>query len=309
MSVTVETLIKYFDLEVLVEGEKGVEITVNDINRPGLQLAGFYNYFAPERLQVVGKAEWSFIGDMSRELRRKRVDKYFSFNSQCVVITRGLEPHEEFIKAAKKNKTWLLRTTSVTTSFISKMTIYLSDKFAPQTRLHGVLVDVYGIGILITGESGIGKSEAALELIKRGHRLVTDYVVELRKVSEDTLIGTAPDITKHFIELRGIGIIDVKTLFGVACVRETQNIDLVIRLEEWDKDKEYDRLGLQEEYTEYLGNKIVCHSIPIRPGRNLSIICEAAAVNHRQKKMGYNAAQELYNRVQRNLAQKREEEE
>ena len=168
MSVTVETLIKDFDLEVLVEGEKGVEITVNDINRPGLQLAGFYNYFAPERLQVVGKAEWSFIGDMSRELRRKRVDKYFSFNSKCVVITRGLEPHEEFIRAAKKNKTWLLRTTSVTTNFISKMTIYLSDKFAPQTRLHGVLVDVYGIGILITGESGIGKSETALELIKEG---------------------------------------------------------------------------------------------------------------------------------------------
>ena len=186
---------------------------------------------------------------------------------------------------------------------------WLGVQLAPCISIHGVLVDVYGEGVLITGESGIGKSEAALELIKRGHRLVTDDVVELRKVSEDTLIGTAPDITKHFIELRGIGIIDVKTLFGVACVRETQNIDLVIRLEEWDKDKEYDRLGLQEEYTEYLGNKIVCHSIPIRPGRNLSIICEAAAVNHRQKKMGYNAAQELYNRVQRNLAQKREEEE
>lgn len=185
---------------------------------------------------------------------------------------------------------------------------WLNVKLAPCISVHGVLVDVYGEGVLITGESGIGKSEAALELIKRGHRLVTDDVVELRKVSEDTLIGSAPDITKHFIELRGIGIIDVKTLFGVSCVRETSNIDLVIKLEEWDKDKEYDRLGLQEEYTEYLGNKIVCHSIPIRPGRNLAIICEAAAVNHRQKKMGYNAAQELYNRVQRNLAQKRDEE-
>ena len=175
--------------------------------------------------------------------------------------------------------------------------------------MHGVLVDVYGEGVLITGESGIGKSEAALELIKRGHRLVTDDVVEIRKVSGDTLVGTAPDITKHFIELRGIGIVDVKALFGASSVRETQNIDLVIRLEEWDKDREYDRLGLEEEYTEYLGNKIVCHNIPIRPGRNLAIICETAAVNHRQKKMGYNAAQELYTRVQNSLARKRDEDE
>ena len=173
--------------------------------------------------------------------------------------------------------------------------------------MHGVLVDVYGEGVLITGESGIGKSEAALELIRRGHRLVSDDVVEIRKVSDDTLIGTAPDITKHFIELRGIGIIDVKTLYGVSSVRDTQNIDLVIRLEDWNKDKEYDRLGLEEEYTEYLGNKVVCHSIPIRPGRNLAVICESAAVNHRQKKMGYNAAQELYTRVQNSLARRREE--
>ena len=162
--------------------------------------------------------------------------------------------------------------------------------------------------MLITGESGIGKSEAALELIKRGHRLVTDDVVELRRVSADTLIGTAPNITKHFIELRGIGIIDVKALFGVSSVRETQNIDLVIHLEDWDKEKEYDRLGMEEEYIEYLGNKVVCHNIPIRPGRNLAIICESAAINHRQKKMGYNAAQELYQRVQKSLAQRREEE-
>ena len=189
------------------------------------------------------------------------------------------------------------------------MTIYLSDKFAPQTRLHGVLVDVYGIGILITGESGIGKSEAALELIERGHRLVTDYAVEIRKVSDDTLIGSAPDITKHFIELRGIGIIDVKMLFGVSSVKDTQNIDLVIHMEEWNKEKEYDRLGLEEEYTEYLGNKVACHNIPIRPGRNLAVICESAAINHRQKKMGYNAAQELYRRVQNSLSRKRDDDE
>ena len=169
------------------------------------------------------------------------------------------------------------------------------------------MVDCFGEGVLITGESGIGKSEAAIELIKRGHRLVTDDVVEIRKVSDDTLVGTAPDITKHFIELRGIGIVDVKTLVGVSSVKDTQTIDLVVKLEDWNKDKVYDRLGLEEEYIEYLGNKIVCHNIPIRPGRNLAIICETAAVNHRQKKMGYNAAQELYTRVQNSMARKREE--
>ena len=180
----------------------------------------------------------------------------------------------------------------------------MNVRLAPCISIHGVLVDVYGVGVLIMGESGIGKSEAALELIKRGHRLVTDDVVEIRKVSDETLVGSAPDITKHFIELRGIGIVDVKSMFGVQSVRETQNIDLVITLEDWSREKEYDRLGLEEEYTEFLGNKVVCHSIPIRPGRNLAIIVESAAVNYRQKQMGYNAAQELYKRVQENLAKK-----
>ena len=192
-------------------------------------------------------------------------------------------------------------------AFMAEVIRWLNVQLAPCISIHGVLVDVYGEGILITGESGIGKSEAALELIKRGHRLVSDDVVELRKVSDVTLVGSAPDITRHFIELRGIGIIDAKTLFGVESVKNTQTIDLVIKLEEWDKDKEYDRLGLQEEYTEFLGNRVVCHSIPIRPGRSLAVIVESAAVNHRQKKMGYNAAQELYNRVQKSLAKKKEE--
>lgn len=200
-------------------------------------------------------------------------------------------------------------TKKATSAFTAEVIRWLNVKLAPCISVHGVLVDVYGEGVLITGESGIGKSEAALELIKRGHRLVTDDVVELRKVSDDTLIGSAPDITKHFIELRGIGIIDVKTLFGVSSVKDTGNIDLVIRLEDWSKDKEYDRLGLEEEYVDYLGNKIASHTIPIRPGRNLALICESAAVNHRQKKMGYNAAQELYKRVQESLSKRRDEDE
>ena len=301
MSVTVETLIKDFDLEVLVEGEKGVEITVNDINRPGLQLAGFYNYFAPERLQVVGKAEWSFIGDMSRELRRKRVDKYFSFNSQCVVITRGLEPHEEFINAAKKNKTWLLRTTSVTTSFISKMTIYLSDKFAPQTRLHGVLVDVYGIGILITGESGIGKSETALELIKRGHRLVTDDAVDIKEIDGE-LIGTSPRITIGMLEVRGIGIIDVTSLYGLSSVQESKDINLVIHFEHWKDNGDYDRLGINQDTQEILGVKVRKLKVPVRPGRNIAVIIEAAAVNYRHSLMSDISAVDIIERRMENLS-------
>ena len=208
---------------------------------------------------------------------------------------------------AEKNGVPIFTTEMTTSDFIANSVRWLSEELAPRISIHGVLVDVYGVGVLITGESGIGKSEAALELIKRGHRLVTDDAVEIRKVSDETLVGSAPGVTKYFIELRGIGIIDVKTLFGVESVKETQEIDMVIKLEDWNKDKEYDRLGLEEEYTEYLGNKVVCHSLPIRPGRNLAVIVEAAAVNHRQKKMGYNAAKELYRRVQENLMKGDEE--
>ena len=288
---------------------KHIKVMQPDINRPALQLAGYMEHYESTRLQILGFVEYSYMMQMTEERKQEIYPALIHEDCPGFIFCRNLEPDELFLAEAEKKGVPVFKTQKATSSFKAEIIRWLNVKLAPCISVHGVLVDVYGEGVLITGESGIGKSEAALELIKRGHRLVTDDVVELRKVSEDTLIGTAPDITKHFIELRGIGIIDVKTLFGVACVRETQNIDLVIRLEEWDKDKEYDRLGLQEEYTEYLGNKIVCHSIPIRPGRNLSIICEAAAVNHRQKKMGYNAAQELYNRVQRNPAQKREEEE
>ena len=205
------------------------------------------------------------------------------------------------MKTAIENNVPILMTKKATSAFMAEIIRWLNVKLAPCISVHGVLVDIFGEGVLITGESGIGKSEAALELIKRGHRLVTDDAVEIRKVSDDTLVGSAPDITKHFIELRGIGIIDVKALFGVESVKETQSINMVIKLEDWNRDKEYDRLGMEDQHIEFLGNRVVCHNIPIRPGRNLAIIVESAAVNFRQKKMGYNAARELYNRVQANL--------
>lgn len=286
-----------------------IKVTQPDINRPALQMAGYFEHFDATRLQIIGFVEYTYMESMTEERKEEVYSKLLSFDIPAIVYCRDLRPDEVFLKKANEHGIPILATKMSTSDFMAEIIRWLNVKLAPCISVHGVLVDVYGEGVLITGESGIGKSEAALELIKRGHRLVTDDVVEIRKVSDDTLIGTAPDITKHFIELRGIGIVDVKTLFGVSSVKDTQGIDLVIKLEDWDKDKEYDRLGLEEEYTEYLGNKIVCHSIPIRPGRNLAIICESAAVNHRQKKMGYNAAQELYTRVQNQLARKRDDDE
>lgn len=280
------------------------EVVVPDMNRPALQLTGFFEHFASDRVQIIGYVEYTFLQTMDAEAKERVYDMLLSYKIPCIVFCRNLQPEELLLEKAVKANVPVFSTETKTSAFTAEIVRWLNVELAPCISIHGVLVDVYGIGVLIMGESGIGKSEAALELIKRGHRLVSDDVVEIRKVSDDTLVGSAPDITKHFIELRGIGIVDVKSMFGVQCVRETQNIDLVITLEEWNRDKEYDRLGLEENYTEFLGNKVVCHSIPIRPGRNLPIIMESAAVNHRQKKMGYNAAQELYKRVQENLVKK-----
>ena len=288
---------------------KKIKVTQPDINRSALQMAGYFEHFEATRLQIIGFVEYSYMESLTETRQEIIYERLLDNPIPGVIFCRELKPNDLFRKIAVKHGVPLLMTKKATSAFTAEIIRWLNVKLAPMISVHGVLVDVYGEGVLITGESGIGKSEAALELIKRGHRLVTDDVVEIRKVSDETLIGTAPDITKHFIELRGIGIVDVKTLFGVSSVKDSQSIDLVIRLEDWDKDKEYDRLGLEEDYIEYLGNRIVCHNIPIRPGRNLAIICESAAVNHRQKKMGYNAAQELYARVQKSLSQKREEDE
>lgn len=275
-----------------------------EINRPALQLAGFFDHFDSERVQVLGNVENAYIETIDEETKKKTYDKLLSYKVPCVLYARGIKPDEDMLSYCLHYGVPCLGTERSTTYLTAELIRWLNVKLAPVISIHGVLVDVYGEGVLITGDSGIGKSEAALELVKRGHRLVSDDVVEIRKVSQQTLVGTAPDITKHFIELRGIGIIDVKALFGVLSVKDTQSIDLVIQLEDWVQNKDYDRLGLEDNYIEYLGNKVVCHVLPVRPGRNLAIIVETAAVNHRQKMMGYNAAQELYNRVQANIAGK-----
>lgn len=276
-------------------------ITLPDINRPALQLTGYLEHFENERVQIIGYVEYTYLLHLSREKKMEAFERFVASKIPCVIFSTKTEPDEDMINLAIKYDVPIFVTDQTTSTFMAEIIRWLNVELAPCISIHGVLVDVYGEGVLIMGESGIGKSEAALELIKRGHRLVSDDVVEIRRVSDATLVGSAPDITRHFIELRGIGIIDVKTLFGVESVKDTQSIDLVIKLEEWDKDREYDRLGLEEEYTEFLGNRVVCHSLPIRPGRNLAVIVESAAVNHRQKKMGYNAAQELYRRVQESI--------
>lgn len=283
-----------------------IRITVPDINRPALQLTGYFEHFASERVQIVGYVEYTYLMGLPMEQKVPIYEHFVSSKIPCIIYTSKTSPDQELLELAEKYGVPVFSTEKATSAFMAEIIRWLNVELAPCISIHGVLVDVYGEGVLIMGESGIGKSEAALELIKRGHRLVSDDVVEIRKVSDASLVGSAPDITRHFIELRGIGIIDVKTLFGVESVKNTQTIDMVIKLEEWDRDKEYDRLGLEEEYTEFLGNRVVCHSLPIRPGRNLAVIVESAAVNHRQKKMGYNAAQELYNRVQQSLAKRKD---
>lgn len=307
--VSISKIIELLDLKNFTDDieVKKRKILTTDVNRPALQLTGYFEHFQQNRVQIIGNVEYTFLQKLSDEERRTHIEEFLKFDMPCIIFCRDLEPDEIFLKAALESNTPLLGTNRSTSEFMAELIYTLGEQLAPCITIHGVLVDVYGEGLLITGDSGIGKSEAALELIRRGHRLVTDDVVEIRKINEHTLMGTSPDITRHFIELRGIGIIDVKTLYGVECVKEKQQIDLVIKLEDWKKEAEYDRLGLEEEYIEYLGNKVVCHSLPIRPGRNLAVICETAAVNHRQKKMGYNAAHELYRRVQENLTRNHDE--
>ena len=307
--VSVSKMVEQLDLKVYTDDIdlKKRKIESADINRPALQLAGYFQHFENSRVQVIGNVEYFYTKELEEEVRLKIYEELLSYDIPCIIFSRNLVPDKKFVEIAEKNGIPVLGTDRPTSEFTAELIYELGEQLAPCITIHGVLVDVYGEGVLITGESGIGKSEAALELVRRGHRLVSDDVVEISKINDHTLIGTAPNITRNFIELRGIGIVDVKTLYGVECIKEKQEIDLVINLVEWKKDEEYDRMGLEEKHIEYLGNKVVCHSVPIRPGRNIAVICETAAVNHRQKKMGYNAAQELYRRVQANWVKSNEE--
>lgn len=281
------------------------EVIINtpEVNRPALQLAGFFEHFDKERVQVIGNVECAFLDNMEKKNRVWVYDKLMSSGIPCLIICRGVEPDKELLEAAVKHGVPVATTEMATSPFDAELTRWLHVQLAPEKTLHGVLVDVYGEGVLIMGESGIGKSEAALELIKRGHRLVSDDVVIVKKVSDETLIGTSPDMTKHLIELRGIGVIDVKALFGVESILDTANIDMVIQLEEWDRGKDYDRLGLIDHHIDILGNQIISYNIPVRPGRNVAVIVESASVNHRQKMLGYNAAQELERRVEESFSE------
>ncbi|HIY27962.1 MAG TPA: HPr(Ser) kinase/phosphatase [Firmicutes bacterium] len=268
-------------------------LSSRDVNRPGLELSGFYDYFDKNRILIFGNAETAFLASFSREKRRKVLEGLFSRKPPAVIVARNITPAPEMVEAAQKCQVALLKTADTTSSLVASLVAYMNTELAPRITRHGVLVEVYGEGILLVGDSGVGKSETAIELIKRGHRLIADDAVEIRRVSAKTLVGSAPENIRHFIELRGIGIINARRIFGMGAVKISERIDMCINLEIWDNTKMYDRMGLDNEYTEILGNKVPVMTIPVKPGRNLAIIIEVAAMNNRQKKMGYNAAQEL----------------
>lgn len=298
-SVRVKDIVEKFQMEVINKGtDYDTEIlTITDVNRPGLQFIGFFDYFDPRRLQIIGKSEVTFLRGYSAEERRKRFEDLFCYEIPALVISRNLDVFPECLEMAQKHGRTLLRTKYTSVEFTAMTIDYLNHALAPVITRHGVLVDVYGEGVLIFGDSGIGKSETAIELIKRGHRLVADDAVELRKVSNRQIMGTAPENIRHFIELRGIGIVNVARVFGVGAVKVSESLDLVVQLEAWDPTKNYQRTGLESEYYDILGVNIPSTIIPVSPGRNLAVVLETAAINNRQKKMGYNAAKELLIRL------------
>lgn len=282
MSVRVLDLANNFNLEIVVEGDLNTNIEVSDINRPGLQFAGFFDYFDNKRVQIVGKTEWSYLNYLDPEVRLRRIKKYFKYKVPAIIITRGLEMHEEFLEEARNNNISVLRSNVKSTRFINRISNFLDSGLAPETRLHGVLVDVYGVGILINGESGIGKSEAALELIKRGHRLIADDAVDIKEI-DGNLYGSCPYITAGMLEVRGMGIIDVSAIYGSSSIVSQKQIRLVISLVNWNGQDDYERLGIDKEYMEILGIEVEKIVMPVKPGRNIAVIIEAAAANFRYK--------------------------
>lgn len=292
-------VIEEFELEKIYETDDldSVMITNTDVNRPGLQMVGFFDYFDNSRIQIMGKVEFTYLEQFHADERAEKIEQLMSQHIPALIVTRGLQIFPEMIELAEKYNIPLLRSESGTSAFMSALIAYLNVQLAPRRTRHGVLVEVYGEGILILGESGVGKSETAIELVKRGHRLVADDAVEIKRVSDKTLVGSSPEIIRHFVELRGIGIIDVKEIFGIGAVKDTENIDMIIHLEPWEEGKQYDRLGMVDEYTNIMGINVPSLTIPVKLGRNLAVIVEVASMNNRQKRMGYNAAVELNNRL------------
>jgi HPr kinase/phosphorylase len=293
-TVPLSKIIKEFSLETIYLPEGGdILIQSADVNRPGLNLTGYLEHFDRTRIQIFGLSEHSYLETLSPQKRKQRIDKFFALKFPALVISRGLEVFDEILQAAKRNGIAVLRTNDTTSGFLSGIISYLNVELAPRITRHGVLIEAYGEGILLLGESGVGKSETAIELVKRGHRLIADDAVEIRRVSNRTLVGSSPENIRHFVELRGVGIINARRLFGMGSVKITEKIDMIVKLEPWDPEKTYDRMGMENEYATILGIQVPCITIPVKPGRNLAIILEVAAMNNRQKKMGYNAAQEL----------------
>ena len=302
-SVALSDLVKEFDLTVEFASTDYdfIRLTVEDVSRPGIQLAGFFDHFDPMRLQVLGNVEMSYLARLSDDARASILDRLFSYKFPALLITRNIVPNPQCIEMAKKHNVTLLRATDPTSTMVSAIITYLKSALAPRVTRHGVLMEIYGEGVLLTGESGIGKSEAAVELLKRGHRLISDDAVEIKKISGNSLIGTAPELIRDYVELRGIGIVNVAKLFGMGAVKIDNSIDLVVNIVPWNTHEVYDRLGLEDQYTEILGVKIPMNTIPITPGRNLAVILEVAAMNNRQRKFGYNPAREFTEHINRHF--------
>ena len=302
-SVPLTTLVKEFGLQVTYAATdyQKIRLTVEDVARPGLQLAGYFDHFEPMRLQVMGNVEISYVSKLSVAERLMIYDRLFSFKVPAVLIARDLPMNDECLTMARKHNVTILRSAEATSTIVSSIVAYLKAALAPRVTQHGVLMEIYGEGILLTGESGIGKSEAAIELLKRGHRLIADDAVEIKKISGSRLVGTSPELIRNYIELRGIGIVNVAKLFGIGAVKQENQIDLVVNIVPWNTKEVYDRIGLDDQYMEILGVKVPMNTIPITPGRNLAVILEVAAMNNRQRKTGYNAAMEFTEQVNRHF--------
>lgn len=304
--VSIKDIIRDLKLDIIYMPEdKEYFVYSQDINRPGLQYAGYFEHFAYDRIQIVGKGEYTYFQYMDGKTREERLDKIFSYEIPAMILTRGLEVNEDAMKMAKKHKRVILSTKSNTTRFINRLSNYLDAFLAPSITIHGVLVDIYGIGVLIKGESSIGKSETALELVQRGHRLVADDAVEIKKTDDTVVVGQSPELIRHFMEIRGIGIIDIRSLYGVGAVKNTKKIDMIVYLESWDESNYYDRLGLDKEYEEIMGIPVEKLVVPVKPGRNTAMILEVASMNFRQRGMGYDAALEFTEKLAQRIESQR----